>query len=434
MRFILLGDSQINNDVPPDVSNQSVEPIDVQITTSSNIRSGPTRNANVVRSEPAGTVLQADGLSADGQWVRVAIEGNSIGWIFRDLIRSDGDIDGLPVQGEQPLTPMQAFHLQTNLGDLQCNQAPSALVVQGPKQTKIQIKANGVDIQLGSTIVLQTIDQKTFKLATIDGLATVDGLNIPAGYKTEAELDENGDVSGRFGRVLPLTKEELELLQVLEDISPDVLNYPIKVQDRVSTPAPRPTAAPQSQSPTAAAPSGDVSCDGFKPTSPLDGLKYGLNTFYWDPAPGATSYRLTVVGVGSTDVSAPTTTTNFDLYNAGQNFQMSWYVEALVNGQVSCTSQTVTIPREANPPQFSASWQCGPGDRQVTVSYQYAPPGSNSVTINIPRLEVSDTRPFPPYTGSATYNDFFGGNGSVVANPSGATIGLPDIFCGQQTG
>lgn len=427
VRFILLGDSQITNDVPADVGSAPVEAIEVRVVTAANIRSGPTRNANVLTSEPSGTILLADGLSEDGEWLRVAYKDTATGWINRQLVTSDADIDSLPVAGALPLTSMQAFHLRTNLGEVTCDEAPSALVVQGPKQTKIQITANGVDIQLGSTVILQTLNEETFKLTTIDGLAVVEGLNVPAGYTTEADLDENGDVDGNFGRVLPLTRDELEKLQVLENISPDVLNYLINVPSQVATPAPRPTAAPGA--PTTAAPSGDASCAGFKATSPLDGLNYGLNTFFWDAAPGATSYRLTVIGAGSTEVGAPTTTTTFDLYNAGQQFQMSWYVEALVNGQVACTSQTVTIPREANPPPFTASWQCGPGDGQVTVSYQYAPPGSNSVTIQIYSLEISDTRPFPPYSASVTYDNFYGGGGVVIANPSGAQAGLPDLFC-----
>jgi hypothetical protein len=37
-----------------------------------------------------------------------------------------------------------------------------------------------------------------------------------------------------------------------------------------------------------------VDCRSFHATSPLNGLNYGENTFYWDAAPGATQYRVTV--------------------------------------------------------------------------------------------------------------------------------------------
>jgi hypothetical protein len=151
-----------------------------------------------------------------------------------------------------------------------------------------------------------------------------------------------------------------------------------------------------------------------------------VNTFYWDPAPGATSYRLNVVNFGTIDSSS--TNVTYDLFEAGQQFQMSWFVQALVDGQVACTTQTVTVPREASPPPFSASWQCGPGADQVTVTYQNVPPGSKAVSIEIYSLEIVDTKPVPPRSGSATYGNFFGGGGNVTAS-GGQRIDLPDISC-----
>jgi hypothetical protein len=170
-----------------------------------------------------------------------------------------------------------------------------------------------------------------------------------------------------------------------------------------------------------------VGCAGFKATSPLDGLAYGMNTFYWDPAPGATSYRLTVVGLGSVDSSA--TSVQFDLFNAGQNFQMSWYVEALVNGQVSCTTPTVTVAREAQPPPFSASWHCGTNPGDVVVNYDNVPPGSNGVAITIYSLEITQRYPVPPRSGSQTFTGFNSGGGNVQAS-GGQQIELPNLTCG----
>ncbi len=426
VRFILLGNSEMENAVAPPGIEPTPQPLTVKVTTSANIRSGPTRNANVVSGAPAGTELTADGLSDDGDWVRVTVNATVVGWISRDLVKSDSDISSLPVVNGIPQTPMQAFRLKTDVTGLDCTDAPSLLMVQGPKNVKIQITANGVDVQLGSTLVFKTTEDKKFHIATIDGTGRVGNLVIPAGYMTEAGLDENGDVKGKFGPVLPIPKDELKQLQVLEEISPDVLNYKINVPDKVTPIAPRPTAVPTSTTPTTNTGGGPADCTNFKGTSPLDGLSYGVNTFYWDPAPGATSYRLTVVGFGSIDSSS--TNVTYDLFDAGQQFQMSWFVEALVDGQVSCTSQTVTVAREAQPPPFSASWQCGPNAEQVTVYYQNVPPGSNAVSIEIYSLKIVDTKGVPPRSGSATYDKFFGGGGNVTAS-GGQRIDLPDISC-----
>jgi hypothetical protein len=35
-------------------------------------------------------------------------------------------------------------------------------------------------------------------------------------------------------------------------------------------------------------------CGDFRLTSPLDGLRFGVVTFYWNPAPGATGYQLNI--------------------------------------------------------------------------------------------------------------------------------------------
>ncbi|MBN8618539.1 MAG: SH3 domain-containing protein [Anaerolineae bacterium] len=427
VRFILLGDVAIDNDVDPTTVAEIVDPIPVSVLTNANIRSGPTRNSNVVGGARVGSELVADGINNAGDWVRVTFGDAAVGWISRELVSAQGDLDTLPVVDAVPRTPMQAFHLRTGLGETTCEEAASLLVVQGPQNVKIDITVNGVDVQLGSTVFFQTTEN-SLKLGTLDGSARIGNFVIPAGYVAEAPLDEEGNVDGSFGQFRNLTQSELDALQILENISPDVLNYAVNVPNR--PPPPRPTDAPSSgpTPETVTTPvSGNADCGGFRASSPLDGLSFGLNTFFWDPAPGATSYRLTIVGYGS--IETTNLNVQYDLYNAGINYQMSWYVEALVNGQVACTSQTVTVPREASPPPFGASWQCGPGADQVTVYFQNAPPGTSSVTINIYSLQISDTRPVPPYSGSATYSPFYGGGGVVVANPSGQAIGLPDISC-----
>lgn len=434
VRFILLGNAEMENAVQPVSDQPVIPPISVTVTTSANIRSGPTRNANVIAGAPAAATLVADGLSEDGEWLRVTVSETVIGWINRTLVRSDGDIDSLPIVTSVPQTPMQAFRLLTGVNELSCADAPSMLVVQGPKGVKIQITANGVDVELGSTLVFQTTSDNTFKIGTVEGTGKAGNLVIPAGYMTEAPLNEEGEVEGRFGPVLPMTRDELALLQTLENIAPEVLNYPVDVPDRVVPVVPPPTAVPANTTPvvtegtaTVVVPvSGEADCSNFKATSPLDGLAYGLNTFYWDPAPGATTYRLNVVGYGAVDSSG--TSVQYDLFNAGQQFQMSWFVEALVNGQVACTTPTVTVAREAQPPPFTAGWQCGPGEGQVTVYYDNAPPGASSVTIEIYTLEIADTKPVPPRSGSAIYDNFYESGGAVTAS-TGQRIDLPQLAC-----
>lgn len=433
--FILLGDVSVDNAVPAEEAFQPADaPIEVSSNVNANIRSRATTQSNIIGSVKVGDVLAADALSPDRQWLRVVYEERSPGWVRRDLVSTSGDLDSLPVLEADSRTPMQAFYFKTGIGAPSCTESPAMLIVQGPERLSVDITANGADIRIGSTIALRTTEDNLMELLTISGEAEVDGKIIPEGFMTTVALSDDGtEPDGPFTPPKPIDQEELNDLQWLDDIPPEVLDYPIDVPDEEQSA--RPTAVPVTRQPsttttvTPQTPSGPLDCTTFKATSPLDGLSFGWNTFYWDPAPGATSYRLVVIGAGSIEVGAPQTNVQFDLWNVGTAFEMSWYVEALVNGQVGCTSKTVTVPREANPPPFFATWSCGPGRDQVTINYQNAPPGTSSVTIEIYYMELSDTRPVPPRDASVTYDGFYGGGGVVIANPSGASFGLPDMFC-----
>jgi hypothetical protein len=134
-------------------------------------------------------------------------------------------------------------------------------------------------------------------------------------------------------------------------------------------------------------------------------------------------------------VPASSTSVNFDLSPAGENFQMSWSVDALFDGAVACSSAFITIPREAAP-NMTASWACGPGLNQVTISWQNLPPGSDTVIFNFtggasPGSGYSIAA--PPMSGSQVFNDAaFLSGGSVAAFPTGRTVALSpsELFCG----
>jgi hypothetical protein len=83
-------------------------------------------------------------------------------------------------------------------------------------------------------------------------------------------------------------------------------------------------------------------------------MAYGRNTFYWNAANGATSYRVNVYDengalVASGDANAPNTSLALDVLG-GSGFSYSWEVSAFLNGQLACTTGRATMQRSAPPP------------------------------------------------------------------------------------
>jgi murein DD-endopeptidase MepM/ murein hydrolase activator NlpD len=126
------------------------------------------------------------------------------------------------------------------------------------------------------------------------------------------------------------------------------------------SPSPAPVTAAQLLQPgeTLTVPD-NLSCASFRATSPLDGLANGSNRFYWNPAPGATSYRVNIYNLqfgGFRTASYTTDGFNTNLEGdvgigaAGPGFLFAWEVEALVSDQVACRTPRQVMFREALPP------------------------------------------------------------------------------------
>jgi LysM repeat protein len=191
-----------------------------------------------------------------------------------------------------------------------------------------------------------------------------------------------------------------------------------------------------------AAPGAPVDCRPFRATSPLDGLSYGMTTFYWDGAPGATGYRVNVYNldekngalVGSFTSSGTTTnlTADVSIESVGYGFSFAWEVDALYNGQVACTSQRYTVPRApqpAAPPTsaLTASWTC-PSVGVLAVSYGNVPAGDTSVVIAFTDSMAGPsggTFAVPPNSATQTFTGVFTVSaGSVTSFPSGSSVTL----------
>ncbi|MEZ4671252.1 MAG: SH3 domain-containing protein [Anaerolineae bacterium] len=383
--FVLMGDTQVRNDVAPEVAFIPGDPVDVTTISNANIRSNPSQTANVIGSVPNGSKLKADGRSSDSQWLRVLYQG-SPGWISVLLLDSAVDVAALPVITAGARTSMQAFHVTTGVRGVNCEEAPDVLLVQGPEKIKVELTLNGADIKIGSTIVIQSV-RKTFgelmrdpglvkefggsltgknastglvcnviQLMVVDGGADLNKgvIHLPTGFTANSINCGGADRATVFnipwGGSRPMTPDELEFLKPLEKLPPKVLNYPVRIPTLSDIQAILKalggvlTGGSVTNGPAASR----VDCSNFKPTSPLGQMPAGNVDFYWDAVPGATSYTVHVYdGGGATvaeySVDAPQTSVSG---TPDGKDNMSWDVSAYLDGILACTTGKANVLRD----------------------------------------------------------------------------------------
>ena len=362
VNFLLFGDVALENAVDPAASGEAVEPVVVTTQGETVMRTRPTGIANTSVLIPADTILNADRLSDDGEWLRVVYADLS-GWIAVDSVSAEGDVSSLPSPQTAPYTPMQAVRLETALTGINCEAAPpSLLVVQGPKEITVNLTVNGAELNIGSTIALWASGTPpVMRLAVIDGgVYLADGTYIPAGYIAEVQLDESGNVVGAWSTPRPLTLEEWLQFEPLEGVPPTLLNYAIDVPSEIiASLQPTPTPLPPPPPPVNNPPPPQViqvDCSPLRATSPTDGMPFGAVTFFWDgiSSTAVTGYRVNVYRDGAlvAAYNAPPGTTNVsgDLSNIPLGGVYTWEVQAIASGVAVCTANANVSMARAYPP------------------------------------------------------------------------------------
>ncbi len=274
--FMLLGDTEVENAVPPEAAFTSGPVITVTTRVATGLFHLPAPDEEIVRAVDADEALSADAVSEDGQWVRV-LAGNRFGWVSRQVLVEQPEIDTLAVITPETRTPMQAFYLRTNITGTGCTEAPESLIVQGPQSLLVDIDVNGAEIRLGSTIALRVveltpelrawfaplyngIDQITrlLEVIVIDGRAVLDPGTpeetiVETGYRTfrclsETEnlgvdgVDNDREVVAGCPWLTPIRWRDVDFGNdlVLEGVT---LNYPIRLPWE-ATPTPAVTQTP----------------------------------------------------------------------------------------------------------------------------------------------------------------------------------------------
>jgi len=231
--FVLFGDVQVQNPAP---STPDQKTIQVTMNQGSTVRSGPGETYKAIGSLANGDTVTADGKNADGSWIRIQLPGTATeGWIAVFLLTKGTDVSALSVIGadaQETTTykPMQAFYFKTGITKTDCSAAPpDGILVQTPQgAAKVDLRANDVDIQLGSTVFLQTDEAKgTMTITCLEGSieVTADGkhVTVPAGSQVTVPITPDLHVAGRPNDVQPY------LIALYENLPLSLLPFQITI-------------------------------------------------------------------------------------------------------------------------------------------------------------------------------------------------------------
>ncbi len=234
--FLMFGNVEVTNAVP---AGTELKTVDVTSKNRINVRSGPSTNYGVIGSLGTGDIATANGRNEQTSWLRIQLPGSSaLGWVSASLVSTGGDLSSLSVfsaDDHQPaFKPMQAFYFSTGIGKSACNGAPQdGILIQTPEGAgKIALRANDVDIQLGSTGYFQASAGADMSLKVIEGegKVTANGqtVTVPAGAQVAVPVDQDMKASGPPGDVEPYSVDDVANLPV------DVLPRQITVADPAS--------------------------------------------------------------------------------------------------------------------------------------------------------------------------------------------------------
>lgn len=354
--FVLMGDVEVENAVDPENAFNPSDGIEVvvNIEAGANIRSGPGLNFNVIGGATDNAVLLADGLSEDGEWLRV-IYRERPAWVSLITIEDNPEIANLPTLTADLVTPMQAIYLRTGIGQPECADAPDdLLLVQGPDNIEIAITVNGADINLGSSGAIRVIEvdgELFLEIVVFDGQFETGGRVIQAGQRSVMCLGdainsgadgEANDLSVTCDASVPEdvpTDEFGETWCILEDVPNSILNYGLEILCPGETPPPPiVNSAPISSNPDAPVSEIEtVDCSDFAILN--DSVVATDFVLSWTPVTGATEYHVAVLDSRGNEISTRTGITGTSIgVNGGDGFANSGavHVRAFQNGNYAC--------------------------------------------------------------------------------------------------
>lgn len=246
------GETQLEHGVRDDLLFMPLEaPLTATTTAASELRLAtltPPALAELAGNAPAGSSVQIDAISQDGNWVRGIFAGDPV-W-FRAAAFNSADLTGLPVLPEGHFSPYQRFYTMTGSRS-DCPETQSLLLVQGPRNTPVDLLPNGIHVRLESTMLIRTFELgfpmgRTMEITVLNGVVTINPdtarpIYVPAGYRIRiglgpelVSLGNEGDMDERsgpytFSDPLILDQTSLTALGLLSQLPSNITNYTIQL-------------------------------------------------------------------------------------------------------------------------------------------------------------------------------------------------------------
>jgi len=113
---------------------------------------------------------------------------------------------------------MQAFYIRSGVGEASCVDAPeSGVLIQTPEGVQsVHFRINGVDVEIGSTVMLQAQPEGAFRIRTLEGAAVVtlggNAYPVIAGTEMSLPMDAQLQPVGLPSLPVPLSDIRLETL------------------------------------------------------------------------------------------------------------------------------------------------------------------------------------------------------------------------------
>jgi len=155
---------------------------------------------------------------------------------------------------------MSAFYFTSGLGQPACKSAPSdGITIRSPKGTRVQFNANGVNIDIGSTVVLKATANKEMRVQLVEGSAKITSdnrtMNLQPGETTSIQLGGIDGLQAISQPSAPFVDPETQAHRNLRNlVLPIVSINPVPAQPTqpppVSTESPRPPEPSKTPKPT----------------------------------------------------------------------------------------------------------------------------------------------------------------------------------------